>query len=113
MKLLIAKDLNLLKGIFLMGKMSKFLVIGQDFPPSLGFLIKVQRKGREESTPEGCNNFLTFFVRRDIPGIIILRDNPAGRCFVLKDLVLMELFQITHNCVTELMLDADFLLKCV
>ena len=28
MKLLIAKDLNLLSGIFLMGEMSKFLAVG-------------------------------------------------------------------------------------
>ena len=31
MKLLTAKDLNLLKGIFLRGEMSKFLAFGEDF----------------------------------------------------------------------------------
>ena len=32
---------------------------------------------------------------------MILGDNPAGHDFVLRDLVLTELFQISHNCVTE------------
>ena len=32
---------------------------------------------------------------------MILGDNPAGHCFVLRDLVLIELFQISHNCVTK------------
>ena len=47
---------------------------------------------------------------------MILGDNPAGRCFVLKDLILIELFQISHNCVTpgnECMLQANVLLKLV
>ena len=42
---------------------------------------------------------------------MILGDNPAGHGFVLKDLVLIELFQISHNCVTECMLQTKFLLK--
>ena len=37
--------------------------------------------------------------------------NPARYCFVLRDLVLIELFQISHNCVTECMLQAKCLLK--
>ena len=32
---------------------------------------------------------------------MILGDNPAGHDFVLRDLVLIELFQISHNRVTE------------
>ena len=32
---------------------------------------------------------------------MILGDNPAGHDFVFRDLVLIELFQISHNCVTE------------
>ena len=55
-RLLIANDLNLLTGIFLMGVMSKFLTVGLDFVPSPGFPIKVQEKG-EQSTPGGCNDF--------------------------------------------------------
>ena len=32
---------------------------------------------------------------------MILGDNPAGQGVVLRDLVLIELFQISHDCVTE------------
>ena len=63
MKLLISKDLNLLRGIFLMGEISKFLAVAYDFPPSPGF----PRGG--QSTPGGCNIFLIFLVRREIPAI--------------------------------------------
>ena len=66
MKLLTAKALNLLRGIFLMGKMSKFFAVGTDFSPSPGLPIKVQGKGKQ-STPGGCNNFVTFLVRREMP----------------------------------------------
>ena len=41
----------------------------------------------------------------------ILGDNLAGHGFVLRDLVLIKLFQICHNCVTECTLQAKFLLK--
>ena len=68
MKLLTPKDLNLLRGIFLMGEMSKFLAVGYDFSPSPRLPIKVQGKG-EQSTPGGCNNFVAFKVRREMPGI--------------------------------------------
>ena len=37
MKLLIKKDLNQLRGIFLMGEMSKFLGVGGIFPHPQGF----------------------------------------------------------------------------
>ena len=67
-RLLIANDLNLLRGIFLLWVMSKFLTVGLDFVPSPGFPIKVQGKG-EQSIPGGCNNFLTFLERREITGI--------------------------------------------
>ena len=68
-KILIAKDLTLLKGIFLMRKMSKFLAARYNFPLSPGSPLKVQGKSREQSTPEGCKNFLTLLVKREIPGI--------------------------------------------
>ena len=45
MKLLTAKDLSLLRGVFVMWQMSKFLAIGQDFSSSPGFPIKVLGKG--------------------------------------------------------------------
>ena len=44
---------------------------------------------------------------------MILGDNRAGHCFVLRDLVLIELFQISQNCVTECMLPAKSLLQRV
>ena len=33
---------------------------------------------------------------------MILGDNLAGHGFVLRDLVLIELFQISHNCVGKI-----------
>ena len=51
-----------------MGKMSTFLGVGKDFLPSPGFPIKVQGK-EGQSTPGGRNNFLTFLIRKEIPGI--------------------------------------------
>ena len=44
---------------------------------------------------------------------MILGYNSAGHCFVLRDLVLIELFQISYNCVTEQMLQVKLLLKPV
>ena len=68
MKLLTAKGLNLLRWIFLIGEMSKFVAAGWDFSPSPGLAIKVHWNG-EQSTPGGCKNFVKFFVRRETPGI--------------------------------------------
>ena len=48
--------------------MSRFLAVGYDFSPTPGFPIKVQGKG-EQSTPGWCNNFVTFLVRREMPGV--------------------------------------------
>ena len=44
---------------------------------------------------------------------MILGYNPAGHGFVLRDLLLIELFQISHNCVTECTLPAKVLLKLI
>ena len=68
MKLLTAKYLNLLREIFLMREMSKFLAVGWDCSPSPGLPIKVQRK-EEQSTPGGCNNFVTFLLKKEMPNI--------------------------------------------
>ena len=57
--------------------------------------------------------FCDIFGKKGDAWGIILEDNPAGHCFVLRDLVLIELFQISHNCVTECMLQAKFLLKLI
>ena len=42
---------------------------------------------------------------------MILGDNPAGHGFVLRDLILMEFFQIGHNCVTECTLQTKIFVK--
>ena len=42
---------------------------------------------------------------------MILGDNPAGHSFVLRNLFLMEIFEISPNCVSECTLQAKFLLK--
>ena len=39
MVLLIVKDVYILRGIFLLGKMNKFLAVGQDFVNLLGFFL--------------------------------------------------------------------------
>ena len=44
---------------------------------------------------------------------MILGNNPARHGFVLRDLVLIELFQRNHNFVTECTLQAKFLLKLI
>ena len=51
-----------------------------------------------------------FRMKRDA-WHMILGDNAAGLGFVLRYLILIELFQISHNCVTECTLQAKFLLK--
>ena len=69
---MIAEDVNLLRGIFLVRDMSKFLAVGRDSAPSPGFPIKVQGKEEGQSTPGGGNKATskdgTFLVRRGIPG---------------------------------------------
>ena len=51
-----------------MRKMSKFLAVGQDFSPSTELPIKVQGK-EEQPTAGGCNNFVTFLVRKGMSSI--------------------------------------------
>ena len=55
--------------------------------------------------------FCDIFGKRGDAWHMILGDNPSGQGFVLRDLVLTELFQISRNCVTECRLQAKFLLK--
>ena len=112
MKLLIAKNLHLLRGIFLMEEMSNFLAVGQDFPSSSGFAIKVQGKKGTVHT-WWVQQVFDIFGKKGDTWCMILGDNPAGHGFVLKDLVLIELFRISHNCVTECMLQAKSLLKFI
>ena len=57
--------------------------------------------------------FCDIFGKEEDAWHINLGDNPAGNDFVLRDLVLIELFQISHNCVTGCILQAKFLLKLI
>ena len=57
--------------------------------------------------------FFDIFGKKGDIWRMILGDNPAGRCLVLRDLGLIELFQVSHSYVTECMLQANFFLKLV
>ena len=57
--------------------------------------------------------FFDIFGKKGDTWHMILEYNPAGHCFLLRDLVLIELIQVSHNCVTEWMLQGKFLLKLV
>ena len=57
--------------------------------------------------------FCDIFDKKENVCHMIQGDNPAGHGFVLRDLVLIEIFQISHNCVKECMLQTKFLLKLV
>ena len=73
-------SVNLLKGLVLVGKVSKFLAVGWDSPP-IPRVPKVRVKG-EQSTPVGSNKATsreeTFLVRMGIQSVyfweIILLD---------------------------------------
>ena len=62
--------------------------------------------------PGRCNNCDIFGKKGDARHMI-LGDNPAGHGFALRNLALIELSQISHNCVTECMLQAKCLLKLI
>ena len=57
--------------------------------------------------------FCDIFGKKGDARHIILGDNPAGHGFVLRDLILIELFQISRNFVTEFTLQAKFSLKII
>ena len=57
--------------------------------------------------------FFDIFGKKGDAWRIILGSNPNGHGFVLSDLVLVELFQISHNCVTECTLQAKCLLELI
>ena len=57
--------------------------------------------------------FCYIFGKKGDAWLMILGDNPARNGFVLRDLVLIEIFQISHNRVTECTLEAKFLLKLI
>ena len=77
---------------------------------------RVSHKGsRKEGTVHTwcVQQFCDIFGKKGDAWRMILGDNPAGHGFVLRDLVLMELFEISHNCVTECMLWAKSLLMLI
>ena len=45
--------------------------------------------------------FFDIFGKKGDNWHMIMGDNPAGDTLVLMDLVLIELFQISHNSLTE------------
>ena len=57
--------------------------------------------------------FCNIFGKKGDARHMILGDNPAGDGFVLRDLILIELFQISRNFLTEFTLLAKFLLKII
>ena len=76
MKLFTAKDINLLKEIFLMVEISKYLAIGQHFSPSPGLLMKVQ--GKEEPVHTWwVQQFCDIFGKKGDAWHMILGDNPT------------------------------------
>ena len=78
--------------------------MGRIFPHPQGYPWRFRGRGNQ-SIPGGCNNFVTFLVRREMPGIWF------WEIILLRDLAVIELFQISHNCVTKCTLQAKFLLK--
>ena len=75
------------------------------------FLIPVFSNKVEQSTPGEVQQFCHIFGNKWDAWHTILGDNPAGHDFALRDLVLIELFQISNNCVTGCTHTQKFLLK--
>ena len=93
-----------------MGEMSKFLAVGI-FP-----IPRVTHKGSGKGGTVQTwwlQQFCDIFGKKGDAWHMILGDNPTGHGFVLRELVLIELVQINHNCVTECTLQARFLLKLI
>ena len=111
MKRLIEEDLNLLRGTFLMGECVNFWLLGTIFP-----MTRVSHKGSGEGGAVHNwweQQFCDIFGKKGDVWHMILGHNPAGQGFVLRDLVLIELFQTSHDCVTKCTLQAKFLLKLI
>ena len=92
--------------------MSKCLAFGQDFFP----IPRVSHKGSGEGGTVHTwwvQQFCDIFGKKGDARHMLLGDNPVGHGFVLRNLILIELFQISHNFVTEFILQAKFLLKII
>ena len=57
--------------------------------------------------------FCDIFGKKEYGWHGILGDDPGGHSFKLRDLVLIEFFQVSHNCVTESTMQAKFSLKLI
>ena len=93
-KLLIVKDLNLLRGVFWWERWVNFWLLLRIFP-----IPRVSHKGSgERGTVHtwGVHQFFDIFVKKGDTWHIILWDNPAGHCFFNKGF-LIELFQISQS----------------
>ena len=85
--------------------------LGRIFP-----IPRVSHKGSGEGGTVHTwwvQQFCDIFVKKGDAWHIILGDNSDEHGFVLRDLVSIELFQISHNCVNECMQQAKFLLKLI
>ena len=83
---MIGEDVNLLKLIFLVGKVSKFLAVGWDYS-SISKVFYKGLGGGKQTIPDGGNKATskerTLLVTKEIQEV-----ESAGHCFVLRDLVL-------------------------
>ena len=75
--------------------------------------MKFQGKGEPVHNTWWVQQFCGIFGKKGDAWHLILRNNPAGSGFVLRDLVLIELFQIGHNCGTGCTLQANVLVKLI
>ena len=91
MTVLIGENVNVLRGIFLVGKMSKYLAVEWDSPSILRVFQK--ESGEKGNSPNQVGATKQhqwrgqFWSKGGYRGII-LGDNTAEHCFVLRDLVL-------------------------
>ena len=110
-KFFTAKDLNLSNLFFWWGKWVNFWLLGSICPIPRVF-HKASEDGKTVHT-WWVQQFCDIFGKKGDVWHIILGDSPAGHGFVLRDLILIELFQISHNCVTECTLQTKFLLELI
>ena len=114
MKFLIGKDVKLLRGIFCWEKWVNFWLLGGILFWSPGISTKVQ--GKEDShTSWGNkeNQRRGHFWLEGGPRCIILGDNLAGYCFVLKDLVPRSFSNKLWLCNWKCMWQVQILVKSV
>ena len=85
--------------------------LGRIFP-----IPRVSHKGSGEGGTVHTwwvQQFCDIFGKKGDVWLMILGDNPAGHDILSRDLGLIELFQISHKCVTECTLLAKFLPKLI